>query len=243
MSPIKFTIDLHTEQGTIKVPAEEQSSFENDQRNNRFSIDFEALGQVFAAGEGDERGEPTSKAELLAYKEIRKKECYAFSTTSVNHIISQRVILYSPSFGSTFQASSFSELGIGRQDLPSIFSEESQHLWWMDVRNPSEKEVHLLCSALRVHPLTVEDILNREIQEKIEDFTHYYFASVRSYRVDETSPDKTYVPYTIYMVVFPTGTLSFCFDDSEHADHVLNRIELLKDYVVINSDWIFYAFV
>jgi len=91
--------------------------------------------------------------------------------------------------------------------------------------------------------LTVEDILNREIQEKIEDFTHYYFASFRSYRLDENIPDRIYVPYTIYMVILRTGTLSFCFDDSEHAVHVLNRIELLKDHVVINSDWIFYAFV
>jgi len=45
------------------------------------------------------------------------------------------------------------------------------------------------------------------------------------------------------MVVFPAGTLSFCFSDSEHADHVLKRIELLKDYLSINSDLIFYAFV
>jgi len=110
----------------------------------------------------------------------------------------------------------------------------------MDVQNPSEKELRLLCSAFRVHPLTVEDILNQEIQEKIENFTNYYFACFRSYRVKS---DKTYKPYTIYMVVFHTGTLSFCFSDSEHADHVLKRIELLKDYLSINSDWIFYAFV
>jgi len=243
MSPIKFAIELHGEPKTIDVPAEEQSVSESDQRRNRFSIDFETLGQLFATSEGNGQDEPRSEADLLAYQQIRKKDYYAFSTASVNHSTSQRVILYSPSFSSTFQAARFPELGIGRQDLPSIFSEESEHLWWMDVRNPSEKELHLLCSAFRIHPLTVEDILNREIQEKIENFTHYYFASIRSYRIDETSADRIYVPYTIYMVVFRTGTLSFCFDDSEHADHVLKRIELLKDYVIINSDWIFYAFV
>ncbi|KAE9380547.1 hypothetical protein N431DRAFT_362380 [Stipitochalara longipes BDJ] len=243
MSSIKFTIELHAEPDTIQVPAEDSSKSEDDQRIKRFSIDFEALGEVLATEQGDGQDEPESEADVLAYKEIRKKECYAFSTTSVNHSSSQRVILYSPSFGPTIQASCFSELDIGWHDLPSIFSGESEHMWWMDVQNPSEKELRLLCSAFRIHPLTVEDILNREIQEKIEDFTHYYFASFRSYCVDETTPDRIYIPYTIYMVVFRTGTLSFCFDDSEHADHVLRRIELLKDYVVINSDWIFYAFV
>lgn len=240
MSSIKFTSELHVEPNAIEV--EESTNYKRAQRNDRFSIDFEALGQVLAR-QDDGQDKCQCEAEVLAYNEIRKKNCYAFSTTSANHARSQRIILYSPSFGSTFQATRFSELGIGQRDLPSIFSEESEHLWWMDVQNPSEKELRLLCSAFRVHPLTVEDILNREIQEKIEDFTNYYFASFRSYYVDETTPDKTYKPYTIYMVVFKTGTLSFCFDDSEHANHVLQRIELLKDYVIINSDWIFYAFV
>jgi hypothetical protein len=228
---------------TIEVPTEEPLKHEGDQRNKRFSIDFEALAQVLATEQRDDRNEPKSEVDVLGYNEIRKKDCYAFSTTSVNHSNAQRVILYSPSFSSTSHASCFSELGIRSEDLPSIFSEDSEHLWWMDVQNPSEKEIRLLCSAFRIHPLTVEDILNREIQEKIEDFTHYYFASFRSYRLDENIPDRIYVPYTIYMVILRTGTLSFCFDDSEHAVHVLNRIELLKDHVVINSDWIFYAFV
>lgn len=243
MPSIKFTTELHAEPAAIEVLDGEPSDSEEKQSNNRFSIDFEGLGKVLVQQEIVAHNDGQNEAEGLGYNEIRKKDCYAFSTTSANHAKSQRIILYSPSFGSTCQAACFSELNLVGTDLPSIFSEESEHLWWMDVQNPSEIELRLLCSAFRIHPLTVEDILNREIQEKIEDFTHYYFASFRSYRVEDTTPDKTYTPYTIYMVVFPTGTLSFCFDDSEHAGHVLQRIELLKDYVTINSDWIFYAFV
>ena len=243
MPSIKFTTKLHVEPEAMDALNREPLGSDDKQSSNRFSIDFEALEKVLVPQEYVSQADGQNEDDGLAYNGIPRKDYYAFSTTSAAHPKPQRIILYSPSFGSTFQATCFSDLNLVGTDLPSIFSEESQHLWWMDVQNPSEIELHLLCSAFRVHPLTVEDILNREIQEKIEDFTHYYFASFRSYRVEDTTPDKTYTPYTVYMVVFPTGTLSFCFDDSEHANHVLQRIQLLKDYVIINSDWIFYAFV
>lgn len=247
MSSIKFATQLHTEPEAIEAPIEETSNWEGKEKNGPFSINFEALGKVLARqDEEQEAGRQDacqSEAEALAYNEIRRKDYYRFSTTSGTSTKTQRIILYSPSFENTFQATCFRDLDILDTDLPSIFSEELGHLWWLDVQNPSEEELRLLCSGFRIHPLTVEDILNREIQEKIEDFTHYYFASFRSYLVVDNSSGKAYKPYTIYMVVFHSGILSFCFDESEHANHVLQRIKLLKDYVYINSDWIFYAFV
>jgi Mg2+ and Co2+ transporter CorA len=235
----KYTTELYAEPERIEVPAQATPVFEGKE-NNRFSIDFETLERVLARDDGEE---DHVEAEPKPYNELRRQDSYRFPTASANYAKSQRIILYSPSFDLTFQATSFQDLGIYGMDLPRIFSEDADHLWWMDVQNPSEKELRLLCSAFKIHPLTIEDILNREIQEKIEDFTHYYFACFRSYHVEDTTTDKIYQPYTIYMVVFPAGTLSFCFSDSEHADHVLTRIELLKDYLSINSDWIFYAFV
>jgi len=103
-------------------------------------------------------------------------------------------------------------------------------------------ELRLLCSAFRVHPLTVEDILGQEIREKIEDYTTYYFACIWSFQEDASSKPN-FNPCTIYLVVFPSGTLSFCFSDSRHGLHVRERIDLLRDHYAINSDWIFYAFV
>jgi Mg2+ and Co2+ transporter CorA len=230
----KYATEIYAEPGRIEVPVQAPLVCEGRQ-NKGFVIDFDALGRVLA--HEDDEGQDNVQSQF--YNEIRRQDNHRFSTTSTNLAKSQRIILYSPSFDSTFRATSFQELDIRALDLPHIFSEDEEHLWWMDVQNPSEKELRLLCSAFRIHPLTVEDILNREIQEKIEDFTNYYFACFRSYRATDTA----YKPYTIYMVVFRAGTLSFCFSDSEHANHVLNRIELLKDYLSINSDWIFYAFV
>jgi magnesium transporter len=242
MSSIRFATELHAEPETIEAPVEKISNREWKQSIRPFGINFETLGKVLAQQDNGQE-DCQDNTELLALDEIKGKDWYRPSTASANHAKAQRIILYSPSFDTTFQATNFSDLGIFDTDLPSIFSEESDHLWWLDVQNPSEKELRLLCLGFHIHPLTIEDILNREIQEKIEDFTHYYFATFRSYLATDTPSGKTYKPYTIYMVVFHSGILSFCFDDSEHANHVLQRIDLLKDYVYINSDWIFYAFV
>ena len=242
MSFIKFAPELHAEPEAIGEPVEETPRHGGKQSTRRFSINFEALEKVLVP-QDDGQDDCQDGDELVDCDEVRRKNFYPFSTKPANISKPQRITLYSPSFDSTFRAPCFRHLGIENTELPSIFSEDPEHLWWMDVQNPSEKELRLLCSGFHIHPLTVEDILVREVQEKIEDFTHYYFASFRSYRIDDTTPEKTYKPYTIYMVVFRTGTLSFCFDDSEHANHVLARIELLENYVFINSDWIFYAFV
>ncbi|KUJ23169.1 uncharacterized protein LY89DRAFT_558425, partial [Mollisia scopiformis] len=115
--------------------------------------------------------------------------------------------------------------------------------WWLDVQNPTEQELRILCSAFRVHPLTFEDIATQESQEKIVDYNTYYFASVWSYHVVEVSEGNAYEPCTIYTVVFPSGALSFSFSTTVHAMNVLERIELLKGVVAVRSDWIFYAFV
>jgi Mg2+ and Co2+ transporter CorA len=242
MSFIKFASELHAEPEAIGEPVEKTPRHGEKQSTRRFSINFEALEKVLVP-QDDGQDDCQDGDELVDCDELRRKNFFPSSTTFANQPRPQRITLYSPSFESTFQATCFRDLGIENTELPSIFSEHSEHLWWLDVQNPSEKELRLLCSGFHIHPLTVEDILAREVQEKIEDFTHYYFASFRSYRIDDTTSEKTYKPYTIYMVVFRTGTLSFCFNDSEHANHVLARIELLEDYVFINSDWIFYAFV
>ena len=242
MASTKYTTEFYAEPERIEVPAQATPVCDGKE-NNRFSIRFETLERVLACEGSENREEDQIDGEAQPYGELRRQDNYQLPTTSANHAKPQRIILYSPFFDSISQATSFKDLGIHGSDLPYIFSEDADRLWWMDVQNPSEKELRLICSAFRIHPLTVEDILNREIQEKITDFTHYYFACFRSYHVEDTTSDKSYKPYTIHIVVFPTGTLSFCFEDSDHADHVLKRIELLKDHLFINSNWIFYAFV
>jgi magnesium transporter len=153
-----------------------------------------------------------------------------------------RTMLFSSYSNSVLQATSFADLGLVAQDLQHIFSPgKGNGAWWLDVQNPSEKTVRQLCASFGVHHLTVEDIVTGECGEKIEDFSLYYFTCIRSFQAMEVESHVEYEPYNVYMVVFEEGTLSFSFTQSDHSAHICDRIEVLKDYVQISSDWFFYA--
>ncbi len=106
----------------------------------------------------------------------------------------------------------------------------------------------MLCQAFKVHPLTVEDILNRESTEKFDEFNTYYFTCLGSYRLSESQtelsrdPEDVYQPYPVYIIVFPVGTLSFSFGQSEHGNHIVHRLGLMAGSYGVTSDWFFYAF-
>jgi magnesium transporter len=116
-------------------------------------------------------------------------------------------------------------------------------VWWLDMLNPSEEEVHAICGAFRVHPLTREDITTQETREKVEMFKSYYFVCFRSfYAIDRTSEDYL-EPINIYAVVFREGLLTFSFCQNSHAANVRKRIGRLRDYVNLSADWICYALI
>jgi magnesium transporter len=114
-------------------------------------------------------------------------------------------------------------------------------VWWLDVENPLERTLWDLCNTFLVHPLTVEDIWKQERRDKLEDFLSYAFVCFQSFHTIETNPHSSFEPYTIPISLLPEGTLSFRFTEGEYLTRVLHRIELLRDYATINSDWICYA--
>ncbi|KAJ5888916.1 hypothetical protein N7495_008957 [Penicillium taxi] len=116
-------------------------------------------------------------------------------------------------------------------------------VWWMDVLNPTEEELHALAGAFSIHPLTTEDIMTQEAREKVELFKQYYFVCFRTfYQMDKTS-EEFLEPVNIYMVVFRDGVLTFSFEENPHAASVRKRIGKLRDYVSLSSDWICYAMI
>ena len=116
-------------------------------------------------------------------------------------------------------------------------------VWWLDMLNPSEEEIAVICGAFRVHPLTREDITTQETREKVELFKSYYFLCFRSfYAIDKDSEDYL-EPINVYAVVFREGILTFSFCQNPHASHVRKRIGKLRDYVNLSADWVCYALI
>ena len=221
------------------ILAENLPYLDEKQETENPPIDLESLGKLLDFEEAIQSG-----SDFPFFDDLRRTDSYQTSIATCRPFDSQQITFYSSESNATLRSSSFGELAPPGRELQELFLPERENaVWWLDVQNPSEKALRLLCSAFHVHPLTIEDILMQESHEKMENFPSYYFACFRSFHIVEEGSDMSFDPYTLYVVVFREGTLSFSFSKSDHRAHVLDRISLLKDYISISRDWIFYALV
>lgn len=63
----------------------------------------------------------------------------------------------------------------------------NEQMFWIDVQNPSEFDIHVIGEALGIHPLTIEDIMVDTAQEKIEVYDNYMYIN---------AIEKDYLPNT-----------------------------------------------
>ncbi|KAF5313966.1 hypothetical protein D9611_006759 [Ephemerocybe angulata] len=130
--------------------------------------------------------------------------------------------------------------------------------WFLDVASPTWADLRALGKLLHLHPLTLEDILQKDPREKLEVFPKlgYYFVSFRAIESkaerekilkelqnnsdnDSEQPEVPIGEANVYLAVFNEGICCFHYRDiSEHVDRVRNRISLLDDVVNMSSDWI-----
>lgn len=163
---------------------------------------------------------------------------------SVAELPSNRWTFFSSELDDTIHAAELGGLLMPGENFRDLFAlSPGKGAWWLDMTNPTEEEVSVVCKAFGVHPLTREDITTQETREKVELFHHYYFVCFRSfYQMEKTSEDFL-EPVNVYAVVFKEGLLTFTFCESPHAANVRKRIGRLRDYVSLSSDWICYALI
>lgn len=127
----------------------------------------------------------------------------------------------------------------GRLGLENILQETTG--WWLDCLMPNNEDMHFLVKLLRIHPLTVEDILSHEPSEKIDLFPNYTFVSLGSFEVD---PETNQIcPYNFYNLIFKGGLVTFHFKPSPHPDRVRHRLDQIKHDTLIVPDWIHYVLI
>ncbi|CAO3652998.1 unnamed protein product [Cunninghamella echinulata] len=126
----------------------------------------------------------------------------------------------------------------GKQALETMLETNG---WWLDVLSPTDDEMNVLCKLFRIHSLTVEDILANEPNEKIELFPNYTFVCIRSFEMDHDA--NQIWPYNFYNLIFKDGLISFHFRYSPHPARVRHRLDQLKHYIPIVSDWVNYALI
>lgn len=114
---------------------------------------------------------------------------------------------------------------------------------------------------MQLHPLTLEDILQKESREKFELFPRlgYYFVVFRA--VERPRPDSTPHPddssfvsedgipeltevldvANVYLVVFKEGICTFHFEDiSLHMDSVRRKVQQLEGTMPMGSGKLMY---
>lgn len=114
--------------------------------------------------------------------------------------------------------------------------------FWLDILSPTDTEMRVISKTFGIHALTAEDIMMQEAREKVELFRHYYFINYRTFNQDSKS-ENYMEPVNMYVIVFRDGVLSFHFSMTPHPANVRRRVRQLKDYLILNSDWISYALI
>jgi len=145
----------------------------------------------------------------------------------------------------TIHAVDFADLLSPGETSRDLFSlpPDGGGVWWLDINNPTEEELHVFQRAFGIHRLTTEDIITQEAREKVELFKQYYFVCFRSFfQTSPTHPDYM-DPVNVYMIVFRTGILTITYHTSPHAANVRKRIGKLRDYMMLSADWICYAMI
>ncbi|KAI6047669.1 hypothetical protein EDC04DRAFT_10472 [Pisolithus marmoratus] len=131
---------------------------------------------------------------------------------------------------------------------PPVQIEKASKAWWLDVANPSWDDLRRIGKLLHLHPLTLEDILQKDTREKFELFPRLGYRFIVFQAMDNTITREPFGQQgdegllgeaRMYMVVFRDGICTFHFTDiSNHIERIRNRIQLLEDNVHMTSDWI-----
>ena len=158
--------------------------------------------------------------------------------------VPNRYSFFSSEIESTIHAADFADLlspGDTSRDLFELPNDGG--VWWLDILNPTEDELHVFQRAFGIHRLTTEDIITQEAREKVELFKQYYFVCFRSFLQIDIHSEDYMEPVNVYMVVFREGIITITYTQSPHAANVRQRIGKLRDYMALTADWICYAMI
>lgn len=155
-----------------------------------------------------------------------------------------RYSFFSSEIESTIHAADFADLLSPGDTCRDLFElPPDSGVWWLDILNPTEEELHVFQRAFGIHRLTTEDIITQEAREKVELFNQYYFVCFRSFFQMDTNSEDYMKPVNVYMVVFREGIITITYTPSPHAANVRKRIGKLRDYMALTADWICYAMI
>ncbi|KAL1915123.1 uncharacterized protein VTP21DRAFT_7604 [Calcarisporiella thermophila] len=195
------------------------------QEKGRKGIRYDVLEEYMASsGQGNEGQEEWGPHRAFHAQEQEKTVPlrFTFYSTATN----------------TVHARSLHEIPQPGQSLSALLK---AGCFWIDVLSPTDQEMRLLGKIFRLHPLTLEDVIQEESREKCEVFKNYHFMCFQGY--DQDPHSSALEPLSLYMIVLKEGILTFHFQPMPYPAQVRRRIKQLKGFVEISPDWINYALI
>lgn len=92
----------------------------------------------------------------------------------------------------------------------------SRHVTWIDIENPTEKDISGLIKKFPIHPLAVQEILSITYRPKLEDFDDHLYL-VLHFPVFDPKTNAT-VSREIDFVIFPYNLITAHYDDIPQLD-------------------------
>lgn len=161
-----------------------------------------------------------------------------------HHLVEQyRFNFFSPELSSIAHATALTDLMITGESFRNVLESAMERgVWWLDVANLSEKELNSLSKILLAH-WTTKNTQTPRSRGKVKPFIEnqyrvFCFRSVLQMDEDYDGYVKT---QNLYLVVFQKGILSFADCQSLHAINVMRKAAQLRDCLVPNRGWMFYA--
>ncbi|KAI9021637.1 hypothetical protein CLU79DRAFT_702710, partial [Phycomyces nitens] len=109
--------------------------------------------------------------------------------------------------------------------------------YWININSPSPKEFKDITRIFGIHSITAQVITANEVRVKCDIYKNYMFSCYRTLKQEDDRSRST----NIYCLLYKKFLLTIHYGDAPQLIPVCRRIERLKDYIVITSDWINYA--
>lgn len=130
------------------------------------------------------------------------------------------------------------------EDIDSINQDinfSSEYIYWMDYYGHfNVQSISLLGELLKIHPLTLEDILNSDQRTKMEEYIEYLYFVYRGFDYDEEK--KTINSNEIHLILGKNYVLSFSSKKHSYFDNVIQRLKTKKGRIrSMKSDYLAYC--
>jgi magnesium transporter len=111
--------------------------------------------------------------------------------------------------------------------------------FWLDIENPGDADYELLEKTFKFHPLTLEDIRNRNQRPKVEEFPGYAFVVL--FTAELVAEKAEIREHHIY--VSPQYLVSVHLEPSDPLDRLRERIKANPDLTRRSLPFLFYLVV